>query len=151
MKKIDTGKIKTYSLKDRSSKVRLDEFSRPHRKGDSFRTFFSALPDILAAKTLKEVANAVVQARRDKRPVMLGMGAHAIKVGLNPMIIDLMERGIITSLSLNGAGIIHDFELALVGQTSEDVDREILSGNIKAGDTVRVEARDIGLDFVQAA
>ena len=71
---------------------------------------------------------AIVQARKDKRPVMLGMGAHSIKVGLNPVIIDLMERGIITSLSLNGAGIIHDFELAFVGQTSEDVDKEILSG-----------------------
>jgi deoxyhypusine synthase len=77
---------------------------------------------------LKDVVAALVQARKDQRPVMLGMGAHAIKVGLNPVIIDLMERGIITSLSLNGAGIIHDFELAFVGQTSEDVDKEILSG-----------------------
>jgi len=74
------------------------------------------------------VVAAVVQARKDRRPVMLGMGAHPIKVGLTPVIIDLMERGIITSLSLNGAGIIHDFELALIGQTSEDVDKEILSG-----------------------
>src|SRR3990170_579112 len=128
MKKIDISHIKRYSLKDRPSKVRVDHFSKPHQQGRSFKDFFSALPDILASKNLKEVASAVVQARRDKRPVMLGMGAHSIKVGLNPVIIDLMERGIITSLSLNGAGVIHDFELAFIGRTSEDVDKEILSG-----------------------
>ncbi len=128
MKKIDLSKIRTYSLKGRESKVRLGDFSKPHQAGGSFRDFFSSLPDILAAKHLKEVAAAVVQARKDGRPVMLGMGAHSIKVGLNPVIIDLLERRIVTSLSLNGAGIIHDFELAFVGQTSEDVDKEILSG-----------------------
>jgi hypothetical protein len=128
MKKIDLTKIKTYSVKGRESKVRIDDFSRPHRKDGSFKDFFSSLPNILASQQLKDVVGAIVRARRDKRPVMLGMGAHAIKVGLNPVIIDLMERGIITSLALNGAGIIHDFELAFVGQTSEDVDKEILSG-----------------------
>lgn len=128
MKKLDTSKIKTYSLKDRPSKVRMGDFAKPHRPGASFKDFFSSLPNILGAQHLKDVVAALVQARKDQRPVMLGMGAHSIKVGLNPVIIDLMERGIITSLSLNGAGIIHDFELAFVGQTSEDVDKEILSG-----------------------
>jgi deoxyhypusine synthase len=128
MKKLDTSRIKTYSLKDRPSKVRIDDFAKPHRPGASFKDFFSSLPNILGARHLKDVVAALVQARKDQRPVMLGMGAHSIKVGLNPVIIDLMERGIITSLSLNGAGIIHDFELAFVGQTSEDVDKEILSG-----------------------
>jgi hypothetical protein len=128
MKKLDTSRIKTYSLKDRPSKVRINDFAKPHRAGASFKDFFSSLPNILGAQHLKDVVAALVQARKDKRPVMLGMGAHSIKVGLNPVIIDLMERGIITSLALNGAGIIHDFELAFVGQTSEDVDKEILSG-----------------------
>jgi hypothetical protein len=128
MKKIDPSKIKTYSLKGRPSKVRIDEFAKPHKKGGSFKDFFSSFPDILAAKNLKDVAAAVVQARKDQRPVMLGMGAHSIKVGLNPVIIDLMERGVVTSLSVNGACVIHDFELAFIGQTSEDVDKEILSG-----------------------
>ena len=128
MKKIDTSGIKTYSIKGRESKVRTSDFAKPHRKGAGFKDFVSSLPNILASRHFKDVVAAVVQARKDKRPVMLGMGAHAIKVGLNPVIIDLMERGIITSLSLNGAGIIHDFELALVGRTSEDVDKEILSG-----------------------
>ena len=128
MKKIDTSKIKTYSLKSRESKVRINDFAKPHIKGGAFKDFFSSLPNILASKNLKEVAAAVVQARKAQRPVMLGMGAHSIKVGLNPVIIDLMARGIITSVALNGAGIIHDFELAFIGQTSEDVDKEILSG-----------------------
>jgi len=128
MKKIDPANIKTYSLKSRESKVRINDSCRPHKKGASFLDFFASLPDILASRHLKDVVAAVVQARRDKRPVMLGMGAHAIKVGLNPVIIDLMEKGAITSLALNGAGIIHDFELAFIGRTSEDVDREILSG-----------------------
>jgi hypothetical protein len=128
MEKINVSKLKSYSLKSRASKVRINDFSRPYQKGGTFLDFFSSLPGILASKHFKVVVDAIIQARKDKRPVMLGMGAHSIKVGLSPIIIDLMERGIITSLSLNGAGIIHDFELAFVGQTSEDVDREILSG-----------------------
>lgn len=128
MKNLDHSKIKSYSLKNRQSKVRVNDFARPFRKGGTFGDFLSSLPDILAAKHFQEVVDAVVRARKDGRPVMLGMGAHSIKVGLNPVIIDLMERGIITSLSLNGAGIIHDFELAFIGRTSEDVDKEILSG-----------------------
>jgi hypothetical protein len=128
VKKIDISKIKSYSLKGRQSKVRVNDVARPHKKGSSFNDFFSSLPNILAAQHFKDVVAAIVQARKDKRPVMLGMGAHSIKVGLSPVIIDLMERGIITSLSLNGAGVIHDFELSFIGQTSEDVDKEILSG-----------------------
>jgi hypothetical protein len=128
MKKIDLSKIRTYSVRGRESKVRQTDFAHPLKKGLSFREFFDSLPDILAGTTLKQVAAAVAKARKDGRPVMLGMGAHSIKVGLSPVIIDLMERRIVTSVALNGAGIIHDFELALIGQTSEDVDREILSG-----------------------
>jgi hypothetical protein len=128
MKKIDTKGIKTYSIKGRESKVKTGDFAKPFKKGTSFSDFLSSLPNILAARHFKDVAAAVVQARKDERPVILGMGAHAIKVGLNPVIIDLMERGVITGLALNGAGIIHDFELALIGRTSEDVDKEILTG-----------------------
>ena len=118
MKKIDISRIKSYSLKNRASKVRINDFSRPPNPS-IFKDFFSSLPNILAAQHFKRHSRAIVQARKDKRPVMLGMGAHSIKVGLSPVIIDLMERGIITSLSLNGAGIIHDFKLAFIGQTSE--------------------------------
>ncbi len=128
LKKIDTSRVRTYSLKTRESKVRTDDFAKPLRKGGSFSDFIASLPDILASRHFKDVATAIVKARKQGRPVMLGMGAHVIKVGLNPLIIDLLERGIITSLSINGAGIIHDFELAMIGQTSEDVDKEILTG-----------------------
>ena len=128
MSRFDPTKIRTYSLKARQSKVRIDALATPHRVGGSFKEFISSLPELLAAKQLQDVAAAIVHARKDRRPVMLGMGAHPIKVGLNPVIIDLLERGIVTSLHLNGAGIIHDFELSLIGHTSEDVDREILSG-----------------------
>jgi hypothetical protein len=124
----DPSKIKTYSLRERKSKVRIEELASPFPKDGGFRDFVASLPHLLAAKQFRDVAAAVVQARRQQRPVMLAMGAHPIKVGLTPVIIDLMERGIITSLHLNGAGIVHDFELALIGQTSEDVDREILTG-----------------------
>lgn len=129
MKRIDTTKIKTYSLRERQSKVRVGDFARPVHHGASFKDFFASLPNILGARHLKDVVEKILDARRNNRPVMLGMGAHAIKVGMNPVIIDLMERGLITSVSLNGAGIIHDFELAFIGQTSEDVDKEILSGS----------------------
>ncbi len=125
---IDVSDLKTYPLKRRRSKVRVSDFARPWRRGGSLATFFSTLPDILAVKTLRAVARAIVTAHRKRRPVILGLGAHVIKVGLSPIITDLMERGIVTAVAMNGAGIIHDFELALMGHTSEEVDAEIDDG-----------------------
>jgi deoxyhypusine synthase len=118
---LDLSKVKTYSLLDRQSKVTTDEFAKIWQKGSSFRSFLDNMPDILAGRDLKEVISAISSAYVDNRTVLFGMGAHVIKVGLNPIIIDLMERGIITSVAMNGAGIIHDSELAMIGQTSEDV------------------------------
>jgi len=119
--------IKTYSLKQRKSKVRVNEIGSPF-KGGTFREFLKSLPDTLAVKSLKEIADAIIKARKLKRPVILGMGAHPIKVGLSPIIINLMDNGVITALAMNGACIVHDFELSLVGHTSEDVDTEICKG-----------------------
>ena len=118
---LDLSKVKTYSLLDRQSKVTTDEFAGVWQKGSSFRAFLENLPDILAGSDLKEVIAAIRTAYVDNRTVLFGMGAHVIKVGLNPIIIDLMERGIITGVAMNGAGIIHDSELAMIGRTSEDV------------------------------
>jgi hypothetical protein len=118
---IDLSKVKTYSILDRPSKVSTDEFAAIWQKGSSFRVFLDSLPDILAGRQLKDVIAAIVAAYVDNRTIIFGMGAHVIKVGLNPIIIDLMERGIITSVAMNGAGIIHDAELAMIGRTSEDV------------------------------
>ena len=125
---IDVSKLKTYPLSRRHSKVQLSDFATPWRRGRSFKTFLDTLPDILGVKTLRAVAQAIVKARRHHRPVIIGLGAHVTKVGLNPILIDLMERDIVTAVAMNGAVIIHDFELAMMGHTSEEVDAEIDSG-----------------------
>jgi len=118
---LDLSKVKTYSLAHRKSKVKTEEFGSIWQKGSSFRVFLDSLPDILAGRDLRSVISAISAAYAANRTVIFGMGAHVIKVGLNPIIIDLMERGIITSVAMNGAGIIHDTEIAMVGRTSEDV------------------------------
>lgn len=125
---INASDLKTYPLKKRHSKVRLSDLAVPWKRGGTFSTFFSRLPNILAVTTLRAVTQAIVKAHRRRRPVILGIGAHVIKVGLSPIITDLMERGIITAVAMNGAGIIHDFELAFMGHTSEEVDAEIDNG-----------------------
>ena len=118
---IDLSAVKTYNLADRKSKVTAEEFAKPWQKGASYRTFLGNLPDILAGDQLRSVISAIVKAYRNKNTILFGMGAHVIKVGLNPIVIDLMERRLITGVAMNGAGIIHDVELAMVGRTSEDV------------------------------
>ncbi len=121
--------LKTYSISSRKSKVNVKDFARPFSKGSSFKDFLDSLPDILSAKDLKEIVSAVVTAHKDNRVVAAGLGAHVIKVGLGPVLIDLMERGVINAIALNGAGIVHDFETAFTGQTSGDVDAEIGKGS----------------------
>lgn len=125
---LDLTQITTYSIKNRKSKVKLADEAVPHKPGITFRKFLEQLPPILAAGDLKEIIEAITSAHRRGKLVMVGMGAHPIKVGLNPILIDLMERGVISSLSMNGAGIIHDFELAFIGHTSEDVAAELSNG-----------------------
>lgn len=144
---INVSDLKTYPLKRRHSKVRLSDFATPWKRGRTFTAFLDGLPDILAVKTLRAVAHAIVVARRKHRPVIVGIGAHVIKVGLAPILTDLMERGIITAVAMNGAGIIHDFELALMGHTSEEVDAEIDNGRFgMADETGRIlnEAINLG-------
>ncbi|MFH1778180.1 MAG: hypothetical protein ABH952_11585 [Candidatus Omnitrophota bacterium] len=118
---MDISKIKTCSIKKRKSKVNIREFAKTSRKNASFRKFYRILPDILAARSFKSIVSWIIQARKNKKPVIFMLGAHTIKCGLNPIIIDLMKKGYITTVCLNGAGIIHDFELSLIGKTSEDV------------------------------
>lgn len=136
---IDVSELTTYPLKKRHSKVRVSDFAQPWTRGGSFAQFAASLPDLLAVKTLRAVAAAIATAHRQSRPVIVGIGAHVIKVGLNPVIVNLMERGIVTAVAMNGAGIIHDFELALTGHTSEDVEAEIDDGRFgMAEDTGRI-------------
>jgi len=113
--------VHTYPLASRKSKVSLRDFARPHRRGARLSEFASSLPSILAADTLKALAAEIQRARARKKPRLWGLGAHVLKVGLSPLVIDLMERGLVTGLAMNGAGIVHDFELAVAGQTSEEV------------------------------
>jgi hypothetical protein len=125
---LDLTKVKTYSLAQRTSKVTVADFARPPAGGLTVREFIDRLGGLLAAADLREVIGAVVRAVKTERPVMVAMGAHVIKVGLSPLIIDLMERRVISLVALNGAGIIHDFELAYAGFTSEDVDAVLPGG-----------------------
>lgn len=125
---LDFSKLKTYSLRTRHSKVGMSDFSSPWRRGGSFSKFLSTLPDILASQTLRSLARAIVLAHRRGRPVILGLGAHPTKVGLNPILVDLMKRQVVTAVAINGAVVIHDLELAFMGYTSEEVDAEIDSG-----------------------
>lgn len=125
---ISLRKVKTYPLRARKSKVRRGEMADVSRPGGTLAEFIGGLPDILAARDFKDTVLAIAEARKNGRPVVLGMGAHPIKVGLSPVITDLMERGVITALALNGASLVHDFELAYAGKTSEDVAEALGSG-----------------------
>jgi hypothetical protein len=126
-KPISLKDVKTCKLRSRKSKVQLDRVGKAF-SGGSLKSFLSSLPDILAVKDFRSVVEAVVKARKNDKPVILGMGAHPVKVGLSPIIINLMENSVITAVAMNGACIVHDFELSLMGHTSEDVDIELCKG-----------------------
>lgn len=126
---LDFSKIQTMSVTGRTSKVRLADCARPVEAGGSFADFLHSLPDILKAKELKAFAAEVAGAARAEEPVILMMGAHVIKVGLAPVVIDLMERGVVTHVAMNSAGAIHDSESALFGVTSEDVATNLQDGS----------------------
>ena len=133
-KPIDLSRVKTYPLSERKSKVAAKDFAKVWRKGASCKDFLDSLPDILAGRHIKRVISSITTAFKNNKTVVFAMGAHVIKVGLSPVVIDLMERKIITAVAMNGAGIIHDLELAMVGQTSEDVDTAIENGSFGMAD-----------------
>jgi hypothetical protein len=126
---LDLGKVRRYRLAARRHLVAHTALGRPLRRGLSLHRFLDGLPDILAVRELRAATLAIAAARRAGRGVVLGMGAHPIKVGLSPLIIDLMEQGVLTALALNGACIVHDFELAFAGATSEDVGAGLADGS----------------------
>jgi ribosomal protein S5 len=120
-KPFDPTRVRTVALGRRPSKVETGLLGAPIRSGLSMRAFLRGLPDILAARDLRLAAERIAVAIRRGRPIVLGMGAHPIKVGLGPPIVDLVARGRITAVAMNGACVVHDFELAAAGKTSEDV------------------------------
>lgn len=120
MKKLREG-IKTYPLSDRDSLVDVDALGRPQAEGASFGQWLEGLPRILAGKSIRRLADAVLRAHRNGRPVLAGLGGHVIKTGCSPYLIDLARRGLISGIVFNGSVMIHDFEIAFAGKTSEDV------------------------------
>jgi len=125
---LDLTGIKTSTLQKRKSKVEVSHFSSPLPPGSSFKGFLQSLPRTLAAEDFKEVVSRIVAAVKGDKMVLWGMGAHPIKVGLNPIIINLMERGVMRGLAMNGACIVHDVEIAMAGKTSEEVDEGLGTG-----------------------
>lgn len=130
----DLSAVRTYPLASRPGKVRAEHLAAPYRPGSGVRGLIDSLPDMLGAADFKAVVTAIVEAHRDRHGILWGFGAHVIKVGLGPVLIDLMERGFVSALATNGAGVIHDFELALSGATSEDVDAVLGPGQFGMAD-----------------
>ncbi len=131
-KPFDFSGLRTYSLFSRPSKVSVEDLAKPLRPGMSVTEFLRSLPKQLAGKDLLEVAQAMAKALQQGRLVIWGFGAHVIKVGLSPLIINLMEQGLISALMMNGACMVHDAELAMAGITSEDVDEALKDGSFGA-------------------
>jgi hypothetical protein len=127
-KPLELAGVRTYPLAERKSKVALADFAKPLAPGATLAEFLRSLPNILGGAALRELAAELRRARERGKPVLWGIGAHVLKVGLSPLLVDLMERGFVSGVAMNGAGIVHDFELALAGQTSEDVAASLGSG-----------------------
>src|SRR3989338_2956275 len=127
--RVDITKIKTIPLDARKCKVSIRDFAKLTKKGSSFKAFYDSLPAILAGQSLKSVVDAIVASYKSEKMVIFMMGAHVIKCGLTPLIVDLMKLGVVKAVALNGAGIIHDTEIAMIGRTSEDVGEGIVDGS----------------------
>ncbi len=124
----DFGKVKTYPLRERKNKVKISDFASPAAEGRSVRELLEGLPGILAGNDFRQLISAIAAAYAKTKPVIAMMGGHVIKCGLSPVIISMMERRILTGIAMNGAASIHDFEIALIGETSEDVGTNITTG-----------------------
>jgi hypothetical protein len=128
-RQIDLTRIKTIPLSSRKSRTQVKDFAQPSSKNDRINDFLKKLPKYLKVSDLYDLLEAVHQARKKNKPVIFMFGAHIIKLGLSPIIIDLMRNKLITFLSTNGAGAIHDFEIGMWGKTSEDVKEGLKKGN----------------------
>lgn len=127
MKKIDFSKIKTYPIAERNNKVSITQFSHLE-KWKSDGKIEDLFPGILKGNDIRNVVQAIREAKKRGKPIVWAMGAHVIKCGLSLLLIDLMKKGLVSGIALNGAGAIHDYEIASIGKTSEDVAEEIQGG-----------------------
>jgi len=125
---ITLGAVHTYTLASRKSKVSVRDFAKPPAANASLTKFLDSLPNILAGENLRHLLRAIHSARKQRKAILWGIGGHVIKVGLGPVLIDLMKRGFVSGIAMNGAALIHDFEIALAGNTSEDVDAGLGEG-----------------------
>jgi len=139
----DLSLVRTYPMAERASKVTLADFGAPPAPGAGVAGFLSSLPNVLGARGLREVVSALTHARDAGRAIVFATGAHSIKCGLSPVLIDLMERGFITALALNGAGVIHDLEIARFGATSEDVVDGLRDGRFGMAEEANAEINAI--------
>ena len=130
----DLSGVRTYPLASRKSKAHAEDFAGPLARGASFKDWFDSLPGILAGDSLRRVVRAIVDAKARDAGIVWGIGAHVIKTGVSPVLVDLMQRGYVSALAMNGAGVIHDFEIALSGSTSEDVDEALGPGRFGMAD-----------------
>jgi hypothetical protein len=130
----DLSDVKTYPLKSRKSKARVEDFAHPTSPPATVAALLASMPNMLAAADFKAIVREIARAARADAGVVWGLGAHVIKTGLGPVVIDLMERGCVSALATNGAAVIHDFEIALVGATSEDVDEALGPGRFGMAD-----------------
>ena len=130
----DLSGVKTYPLESRKSKTHVGDFATPYAPGSGVGGLLASLPKALAASDFNAIVAAIGEARRQDRAVIWGLGAHVLKTGLAPVLIDLMERGFVSAIATNGAGIIHDFEIALAGSTSENVDEALGPGQFGMAD-----------------
>src|ERR1700682_2276118 len=125
---ITLGAVHTYTLASRKSKVSVRDFAKPPAANASLTKFLDSLPNILAGENLRHLLRAIHSARKQRKAILWGIGGPVIKVGLGPVLIDLMKRGFVSGIAMNGAALIHDFEIALAGNTSEDVDAGLGEG-----------------------
>jgi len=132
--RLDPRAAKTYPIKERDNLVSLSSFCKPLTPGMKVVDLLGSMPDILASKDLNRVVDAICDARKVGKEVVLSMGGHVIKVGLGPLVADLIDRGIITAVAMNGAAAIHDLEIALIGETSEDVADGLKDGRFGMAD-----------------
>lgn len=125
---LELKNVKTYPLASRPSKVNLDDFARPIASNARVQDFLASLPNVLAVRSLRQIAERMRRARELKKPIIWGIGGHVIKTGLAPLIIDLMKRGFVSAIAANGSVLVHDAEIAMTGSTSEDVDATLSEG-----------------------
>ncbi len=126
---VNLKRVKTLSIKERKNKVKISSFASVSDAGDSFSQFLDSLPKILKADDFKYIVKAIIRAKKQKRMIIWAMGDSVVKCGLNPLIINMMKQGFVSAIALQGAGIIHDTEIGLIGETSEDVAVTIEDGS----------------------